>query len=121
MMHVAYPFRLDARQRTAQADDAEHLRDLLEQLLFTGVGERVNRPTFGTNLRQLVFSPAGEELASAVQQLVHGAVQQWLGELIQVEEVTARAGDGVLEVSITYLVRRNGRRETARFTGPGES
>jgi phage baseplate assembly protein W len=118
-MHVAYPFRLDARLRTAQAGDADHLRDLIEQLLFTGVGERVNRPSFGTSLRQLVFSPAGEELASAVQQLVHGAVQQWLGELIQVEDVSATAGDGVLEVTVTYLIRRTGQRETASFTGAG--
>ena len=43
-----------------------HVRDLIEQVLFTMPGERVMRPTFGIGLAQLVFQPNSDELATAV-------------------------------------------------------
>jgi uncharacterized protein len=78
-MSLDYPFRIDSRGRTAQATDADHIRDLIEQVLFTGPGERVNRPSFGSGLLQLVFMPTSDELATATQFLIQGALQQWLG------------------------------------------
>ena len=92
-----------------------HLRDLVEQVLFTSPGERVNRPTFGCGLAQLVFSGNSAELATAIGFLVQGALQQWLGELLQVESVNAVADDATLSVTVTYVARRTGRRQTERF------
>jgi phage baseplate assembly protein W len=115
-MDIDYPFHPDARGRTADADADEHLRDLIEQVLFTAPGERVNRPTFGSGLAQLVFAPTSEELATATQFLVQGALQQWLGELIQVEAVDVQSRDATLEVTVRYSVRRTGQRQVARFT-----
>ena len=112
---IDYPFRIDGRGRTVRTGGDEHIRDLIEQVLFTSPGERVNRPTFGTGLRQLVFAPASEELATATQFLVQGALQQWLGELIQVEDVGVEAQDNVLVVTVQYVVRRNQQRQVARF------
>ena len=112
---IDYPFRIDGRGRTARTDGDGHIRDLIEQVLFTAPGERVNRPTFGTGLRQLVFAPASPELATATQFLVQGALQQWLGELIQVEDVAVEANEYVLRVTVQYVVRRNQQREVARF------
>jgi len=85
-MDVDFPFRLDGRGRTATSDRAGHLRDLIEQLLFTAPGERVNRPSFGTGLLQLVFLPNSEPLAAATQAAVQGALGQLLGDLIEVKE-----------------------------------
>ena len=51
MIHLAFPFHFDAHGRTAISDDAAYLRQLLELLLFTSPGERVNRPDFGGGLR----------------------------------------------------------------------
>ena len=113
--HIDFPFRIDGRGRTVRTGGDEHIRDLIEQVLFTSPGERVNRPTFGTGLRQLVFAPASEELATATQFLVQGALQQWLGELIQVEDVGVEAEDNVLRVTVQYVVRRNQQRQVARF------
>ncbi len=62
-------------------------------MLFTTPGERVNRPTFGSGLLQLVFAPNSDELATATQFLVQGALQQWLGDLIQVDAVDVHADD----------------------------
>ena len=79
-----------AGARRKRADD-DHIRDLIEQVLFTAPGERVNRPTFGSGLMQLVFAPNSDELATATQFLVQGALQQWLGDVVQVEAVAVSA------------------------------
>src|SRR5437764_10030581 len=104
-MEIDYPLRTDGRGRTAQADGDEHIRDLIEQVLFTAPGERVNRPTFGSGLLQLVFAPNSDELATATQFLIQGALQQWLGDLIQVVAVDVENDDSTLRVTVQYVVR----------------
>jgi len=118
-MDIDYPFHLDGRGRTARTDTDDHIRDLIEQVLFTAPGERVNRPSFGTGLQQLLFAPNGSELATAAQFLVQGALQQWLGDLILVEAVRVDSRDEVLTVTVQYVVRRNLRKQVAQFTQPG--
>ncbi len=66
-MNIDYPFHFDNRGRTADAPDDDHVRDMIEEFLFTNHGERVNRPDFGSGLLQLVFAPNSPELASALQ------------------------------------------------------
>ena len=115
-MQIGFPFRIDGRGRTADADLDTHVRHLLEQVLFTSPGERVNRPTFGTGLAQLVFAPNSEELATATQFLVQGALQQWLGDLIQVESVDVVSVEGTLSVTVRYVVRRTQQRQVAQLS-----
>ena len=98
-MNIDFPFDFNNRGRTADTDDSKHIRDMIEQVLFTSPGERLNRPAFGSGLMQLVFQPNSSELATATQFLVQGALQQWLGTLIQVDEVTVENED--LSLSIT--------------------
>jgi uncharacterized protein len=116
MKRIDYPFHFDGRGRTAATGHDDHVRDLIEQLLFTSPGERVNRPDFGSGLLQLVFAPAGTELAATTQFLVQGSLQQWLGELIAVEAVEVTAEDATLRVSVQYVVRRTQERQVAQFT-----
>ena len=116
MMQIDYPFRIDGRGRTASTDHDAHIRDLIEQVLFTAPGERVNRPTFGSGLMQLVFAPSSDELATATQFLVQGALQQWLSDLIQVEDVQVESEEATLNVTVQYIVRRNQQRQVARFS-----
>ena len=73
-MNVAYPYRIDSRGRTARADHDDHLLELIEQVLFTSPGERVNRPEFGAGLMQLVFAPNSDLLATAIQASVQAAL-----------------------------------------------
>jgi phage baseplate assembly protein W len=114
-MNIAYPYQFDARGRTAGADDERHIRDLIEQVLFTSPGERVNRPTFGSGLLQLVFTPNNDTLAAATRMTVQAALQQWLGDLIEVESVQVTAQDSSLFVEVSYVVRRTQQRQTAQF------
>ena len=120
-MNIDYPFHFDSRGRTASTGDDDHIRDLIEQVLFTSPGERVNRPGFGCGLLQLVFAPASSELATATQFLVQGALQQWLGDLIQVEAVRVESQEAALRVTVQYVIRRTQQRQTAQFSrgGPG--
>ena len=114
-MDLAYPFRVDSSGRTAGAGRNDHIRQMIEQVLFTMPGERVNRPGFGSGLMQLVFAPASDELATATQFLVQGALQQWLGDLIAVESVGVRSDDAALQVTVEYTVRRTQQRQLAQF------
>jgi phage baseplate assembly protein W len=113
---VHYPYQFDTRGRTASTSDEEHIRDLIEQVLFTSQGERVNRPTFGSNVMQLVFAPASDELATATQFLVQGALQQWVGDLIEVDSVDIEVADAAVEVTIVYRIRPAGAQQTATFS-----
>ena len=114
-MQINYPFQVDNMGRTSDVGSDAHIRDLIEQVLFTAPGERVNRPDFGSGLMQLVFAPNSDELASATQVLVQGALQRWLGDLIQVEGVNVESQDSSLQVTVQYVVRRNQQRQKAQF------
>ena len=114
-MQIDYPWHVDPQCRTATTGGDAHMRDLIEQVLFTNQGERVNRPDFGCNLMQLVFAGNSDELASATQFLVQGALQQWLGDLIQVEAVEVHNRESTLQITVRYRVLRNQSLQSATF------
>jgi len=114
-MNLNYPYHPDGRGQTAVADQDKHIRDMIEQVLFTAPGERINRPDFGTGIMQLVFGPASDELATATQFLVQGALQQWMGDLIQVEAVQVTAEDSTLRVQVVYRTFESQERQVALF------
>jgi uncharacterized protein len=113
---VDFPFHVDGRGRTAVTDPDDHLRDLIEQVLFTAPGERVMRPDFGSGLLGLVFEPGGTELAATTQHLVQGSLQQELGHLISVESVEVEQLEGTLTVSVAYVALRTRERASASFS-----
>jgi phage baseplate assembly protein W len=115
MTNIAFPYQIDGGGRTALATDDAHIRDMIQQLLFTSPGERVNRPAFGTALQQLVFAPNNPEVAAATQFLVQGALQQYLGDLIVIEQVGVDSQDAVLRVTVSYMVRRTQQRDSTTF------
>jgi phage baseplate assembly protein W len=115
-MNLDYPFRFDGRGRTAATTDDDHIRDMIEQVLFTMPGERVNRPTFGSGLLQLVFAPNSDALAAATQLSVQASLQQWLGDLILVQRVDVVNVDSRLEVTVEYVVRRTQEARVAQFS-----
>jgi phage baseplate assembly protein W len=100
--HIGFPLAVTPQRRTALVDDETYLRGLVEAVIFTRPGERVNRPDFGSGIDQLVFAPSGGELAQATKALVHGALQRALGELMRVEDVAVDAEEATLRVTIVY-------------------
>ena len=114
-MNIDFPFHFDSRGRTAATDTEDHIRDLIEQLIFTNPGERVNRPDFGSGLLQLIFAPNSPELAAALQFTLQAALQQWLGDLIQVQQLEVLSDDSTLQVSLEYLIKRTGEQRADTF------
>jgi uncharacterized protein len=115
-MNIDFPYHIDRRCRTADTGTDDHIRDMIEQVLFTSPGERVNRPTFGCGLLQLVFAPNSPELAAATQFLVQSSLQQWLGNVIQVDAVRVESQDSSLFVTVVYTVRRTQQQQLAEFS-----
>lgn len=114
-MNIDFPFQIDGRGRSSISGD-HHIRDLMEQLLFTSPGERVNRPTLGSGLLQMVFAPSSDELAAATQFLLQGTLQQWLGDVIQAEAVRVEIQDSTLVVTVQFVVRATQVRQVAQFS-----
>lgn len=114
-MNIDFPYRVNKHGRTAITGTDDHIRDMIEQVLFTSPGERVNRPTFGCGLQQMVFGPNSPEIAAATQALVRGALQQWLGDVVQVDDVNVQSEDSTLTVKVVYTVRRTLLQQQAQF------
>jgi phage baseplate assembly protein W len=116
--YLDYPFHVDGRGRTGTTERSDHVRDLIEQVLFTSPGERVNRPDFGCGLKTLVFAPNSEALAAATQVLVRASLQRWLENEIEVEGVDVSAVDERLTVTVAYRLRSGGERRVEEFSPP---
>lgn len=116
---VDFPYRLDAGGRTATTSEDDHVRDLVMQVLFTEPGERVNRPDFGCGLKMLVFAPSSDVLATTTQVLVKAALQRWLEDEIEVEEVAVEPVEERLVVTVAYRLRTTGERRVEPFVAPG--
>lgn len=114
-MNIAFPLHFDSHGRTASADDDTHVRDMIEQLLFTNPGERINRPDFGSGLLQLVFSPNSPEMAAALQFSMRGALQRWLGDLIELQDLQVTSDDSILTIAVQYVRRQTGKTEVVQI------
>lgn len=115
-MDLAFPYGFDGTGHTAQAaSPAAHVAGMIEQILFTAPGERVNRPTFGSGTAQLLFEPASAVLAAATQQAIQAGLQQWLPDLVRVQSVAVTTGDGAVQVTVSYTVLATQQQLTQQF------
>lgn len=96
------PFRIAADGRTAGATLDDHIRHLIGLVLFTHQGERVNRPDFGSGVKQLVFAENAPELANATQHLVQSSLQRWMSDLIEVRAVDVKSSGSTLAVLVQF-------------------
>jgi phage baseplate assembly protein W len=115
-LNIKFPLHFDAKGHAAQTDDDDHIRDMIEEVLFTSPGERVNRPDFGSGLMQMVFAPNSPELAAALQFTLQAALDRWLGDLITVQKLSVAAEDSTLTVTVDYVVRQSGASHHDTFT-----
>jgi uncharacterized protein len=116
-MQIDFPFHFDARGRTATASGGndDHVREMIEEFLFTNPGERVNRPDFGSGLLHMVFAPNSPEVATALQFTIQAGLQRWLGDLIEVRHLHVTSEDSTLRVEVQYLVKSTGEQQSRTF------
>lgn len=115
-MNINFPFKFDGRGQTASCNESDHIRQMLEQLIFTSPGERVNRPTFGSGVLQLIFAPNSPEVAATLQFTMQAAVQQWLGDVIQLQNLEVTSTDSTLTVDLSYSIRRTNEEQSLTLT-----
>ena len=106
--YMAFPFRIDA-EGAATAGRFDHIRQQVEQVIFTSPGERVFRPEFGFGARRHVFEPNAPALWEYAQNRLYGALSEALaGEVdpktIRVEVSAAVDAPEVLQVRISYTI-----------------
>jgi phage baseplate assembly protein W len=101
--YVDFPLVVDGTGRLGRTAVDDHVRDMIEQVLLTSPGERVNRPDFGCGLLELVFEPASELLVAATELRTRAALQRWLGDVVDVRTLNVRLVDTALIVELEYL------------------
>jgi Bacteriophage baseplate protein W len=116
MIQVAFPYHVGTDGRTASAEYDQHVEQMIEQVLFTAPGERVNRPTFGSGLLQLVFAPNRSELVATLQHIAETSLQQWLRDVIDLQGVEVTSEESTLSVTVKYVVKKTATTRTAQFT-----
>lgn len=114
-MNISFPYRIGSDRLTETAERDDHIRQMLEQLLFTNAGERVNRPDFGSGLLQLVFAPNSPEMASALQFTTQAAIQRYMSDVIEVQALEIKVDDSAMRISLTYAVKVTGETKTTQI------
>jgi phage baseplate assembly protein W len=98
---VAYPLRI-VNGTVVTSQSPQHVREMIEQVLFTMPGERVMYPEFGVGLERLLFDSTASDIMAATQALISEALQQWLGDVIVVLGVAVVAVDSTVRISVAY-------------------
>ena len=109
---IKHPFAVDVgRGRLAEEENyANHVEQMMLQVLFTAPGERINRPDFGCGVKRLVFAPNSEVSAALAQVTIFQALNKWLDTAITVNDVKALAIDSRMEIQIAYTLKAIGER-----------
>lgn len=117
--YMAFPFRMQSDGATTAAR-FQHIRQQVEQVIFTSPGERVFRPEFGFGARRHVFEPNSEALWEYVQNRLYGALAEALAGEVDPKTIRVEVGPGlnmpeVLMVRITYVIAALQKEETHEF------
>ena len=117
--YLTFPLRITA-EGPVTSGRSDHVKQQIEQVLWTSPGERVFRPEFGAGLRQLVFEPN----ASTLWELTRKRLLTSLAEALQGEvdprplEVTVEGQDPdtgeiaeTLYIRVSYQLAALGQRE----------
>ncbi|HYP30286.1 MAG TPA: GPW/gp25 family protein [Burkholderiaceae bacterium] len=120
-----FPLLPDDTGSLGWCEGQANVEQSLRILLLTAVGERVMRPTFGTEAPQLVFAPGSDQYLRRLEQSIQDAVRDFEPrvDLIEVRAEPEVADPGTtpeasasgraearVTVSISYKVRRTNSR-----------
>jgi phage baseplate assembly protein W len=108
-----FPYAVSGSGTPNTTTPEDHLRDLILQVLFTIPGERVNLPEFGAGVQRLLFEPNADALRSSAQFLIQTNLQRWLGDRINVEQVSVTSEPGlenIVTIEIAYAVKATSER-----------
>ena len=116
--YLDYPYGVSSTGAPGTTNPDDHLRDLILQVLFTNPGERVNLPDFGAGVQQLVFAPNSDTLRTSAQFLISNSLQRWLGDRIDISQVSLTSQPGQEEtvtIEIVYVVKSTQQRQSVQL------
>ncbi len=115
--YLKFPFSVgDDGVKTSSR--SEHVREQIEQVLFTSPKERVFRPEFGVGVRRLVFEPNNVTLRNTtVKQLNASLAEALHGEVDPrtLEIGVSNEGEKLI-IHISYVLAVINRQESHTFT-----
>jgi uncharacterized protein len=117
--YLDYPYGVSGRGVPNTTDPNTHLQELILQVLFTNPGERVNLPQFGAGVQRMVFAPNSDALRTSAQFVISTNLSQWLGDRIDVQQVTVTSDVGFEEqvtIEIVYTVKQTQQQQTMQVT-----
>jgi phage baseplate assembly protein W len=104
---IRHPLGIDESlgRLATEPNYAEHVDQLVRQVLLTSPGERVNRPDFGCGVKRMVFAPNAKVTAALARVTIVEALNRWLGSVLTVSDVAVHALDETLEIRVVYALR----------------
>ena len=104
---AAFPLQIAATGGIRESANLRKIEDSIRIILGTQHGERLMRPTFGCNLKSLVFAPINASTINLARHYVEEGLKRWEPriELISVTVVVADRVHGLLEINVSYRVR----------------
>ncbi len=113
--YMRFPFRLAPEGGFSTSDADEHIRQRIEQILFTTPGERVMLPEFGCAVRDLVFAGNNEVIAAAAEFTIAKSLHTYLGDQIMVNAVDVVSEEEKLHIHVIYTRTRDLEQEKVVF------
>ncbi len=121
---LKFPFSVGA-DGPKTSSRLEHVREQIEQVLFTSPKERVFRPEFGVGVRRLVFEPNNTALRNTTLKRLNASLAEALhGEVDpRTLEIDVSNEDEKLIIHISYVLAAINKQESHRFAlgSPGGS
>ncbi|MBL4661556.1 MAG: GPW/gp25 family protein [Alcanivoracaceae bacterium] len=120
--YMRFPFSIN-NQGSALSNKARHVRQQIEQILFTNPGERWYRPDFGIGVKSLVFEPNNSALWELVKQRLLATLAESLkADVLPASLTVDVSGENEkLKILIGYQVAALQHSEKLEFTLGGES
>lgn len=114
-----FPFRAGTTAFPEEASDANVIKGSIIQILTTGYGERIMRPTFGSRVFDFIFENSDELLQILIEREVRSSLNAWEPR-IRVEEVKAEIEKnipGMITVSVLYTVLSSNQYDSVTVSG----
>jgi phage baseplate assembly protein W len=122
--YMRYPFEIGS-EGAVTSDRAQHVREQIEQVLFTIPGERVFRPDFGAGVRRLVFEPNNAALATVTEKRLRFSLEEAVrGEvepkMLQIEVTRPDDQSETIVISIGYRLSTTGEADKVVIGGANQ-
>ena len=106
MGYITYPFQITKFGNTKITNFETHISQLIEQILLTEPGERVNRPTFGCGCKSIIFSPQNQELFAVVRDNIKRSLETYISDIITVDKVSINMENNTFMIYINYTINK---------------